>query len=203
MKVVFILSIILIGFRIQTLGCTCFETSHPCEEFNRRRTVFTGHVIEDRKVPLSEKEETVLKVIVDEEFRGVKKGQIINVAKSGVCNETLSVGINYLVYADKVENDLYNIFMCSRTRPLSNASADLAFLRNLDKINQTSVFGKALAYFKRKDNEAGILRMIPDVQVKVFNETHSFQARTDKGGHYHIDDIPPGKYQVEAILPEG
>ena len=120
-------------------GCTCLGTNHPCAEFNKGSAVFIGHVIEDQQ----SKEKGAVnraaqKVIVDEEFRGVKKGQVIEIAEFGFCNTLLASGVTYLVYADKHENGMYSVFMCSRTRPLSNAQGDIEFLRNLNNVKQAS-----------------------------------------------------------------
>lgn len=202
-KLVFTSAFLLICLQVKSLGCTCGETTYPCVEFNKETVIFIGRVIESSKESANKEERKILNIKVSEGFRGVKNGDIIKIAEFNYCSEMLVPGIDYLIYTNKHENGLYDISMCSRTRPVSEAQDDLAFLRNLDKVKQSSVFGRAEVYFKRDGEQLGITRMIPNVQIKVFNDTHSFIGKTDESGLYEITDVPPGKYQVEAIVPEG
>lgn len=202
-KLVFASALLLLCLQVESFGCTCGETPYPCVEFNKGAAIFIGRVIESSKESANEEERKKISVKVDEGFRGVKKGDIIQIAEFNYCSELLVLGMDYLIYASKHENGLYDISMCSRTQPVSKAQDDLAFLRNLNDVKQARVFGRAEAYFKREGEPLGLTRMIPNVQIKVFNDTHSFIEKTDERGLYEITGIPPGKYFVEAVVPDG
>ena len=126
-------------------ACSCAVSGPPCEAAWAANAVFAGRVVEitrndDPKPtdPLKMLEwshrRLSVRLAVAEKFRGVDAADaIVATSDSGAsCGYPFVVGREYLVYAYEREGRLF-VSLCSRTRPLTEAAEDLAYLRAIPK----------------------------------------------------------------------
>ena len=90
--------------------------------------------------------------------------------------------------------------ICARTRPLSDASADLAYFKTAFAPRALGeVLGRAV--YRRKSFEDPE-KPVAGYTVIVSNGRRTWKATTDANGRYTITDVPPGKYTVKLDVPE-
>jgi hypothetical protein len=126
-------------------ACSCLMNSPPCEAYGRASAVFVGRVVD-----AAQRNESVrdgIKIVYDvgtirfsvqEAFRGVdsKEVEIHSGTGGGDCGYWFRRGEVYLIYAyQSFEDKKLYTNICTRTRPVSEASEDLEFLRGLSAAN--------------------------------------------------------------------
>ena len=120
-------------------ACQCAEpTAPPCEAAWISAAVFVGAV---NRVGLSETAvgwySVKVQFTVDEPLLGINgRAQDLMIRTGwggGDCGYHFEVGHNYIVYAHKLEDGSLATGICSRTRPMGEASDDLAYFHALDK----------------------------------------------------------------------
>jgi len=136
-----VLSWLLIGLSSVAVGqfkvaCTCLPPPSPSDEFGVSRAVFSGRVIAiqvDTTQPFR-----LLRVTfqVNQRWKGVDSSQIsiYTATSEASCGFSFHVDSTYLVYAYQSQYALMTN-LCMRTRPLSRAAEDLAFLTTVSVEN--------------------------------------------------------------------
>ena len=113
-------------------ACSCAPPGLPAEELERATAVFAGKVTEidiPRGLLQSSADPVAVTFQVSEVWKGsVQPALVAKTARSGAsCGYTFSIGQEYLVYANGTESDL-EVWLCSRTTPLTAAAEDLLAL---------------------------------------------------------------------------
>jgi hypothetical protein len=192
-------------------ACSC-ANSTPCEAFGAASAVFIGRMVngtekveyKNHKGEQVSLEAGLVTFDVDESFKGVSDTTIkISVAsmKGTSCGDYgLVPGTKYLVYAYDYSGRL-GTGVCTRTRPLeaNYVKEDMDFLRNLPK---AGVGGRL---YGEINLGRGGLDTIPltNITLTVENELHEqVKVVTDHNGHYEINGLKPGKYQMTPLLGE-
>jgi hypothetical protein len=130
---------------------------------------------------------------VRETLRGVVPG-VVTLPVSGECDATFWPGREYLVYASDREGRMV-ADACSRTRPVTGARTDLAYLRSAARPSGGTLYGDvALVGF---DEE-------PSARVRVFGQSGArrrtlfseFNLR-----EFEITVLPPGDYKLSVEGP--
>jgi hypothetical protein len=107
-------------------------------------------------------------------------------------------GEKYLVYAygDLAE---WSTGFCTRTRLIPTADEDLQFLRNLPEEGTGGrLYGRVWA-----DKNDGRHSPLGGVTILVKGaDNESIKAITNSQGEFELDNLKPGKYQVEPLWPE-
>jgi hypothetical protein len=146
---------------------------------------------------------------VTESFKGVTKEYVDVIAFPGSSMQ-FSLGKQYLVFADSCpwEPHASNCLTtppCSGTVPLAYAPATIEQLR-AEKRGEpvASVYGMLL---RALEADLGIWqesyeRPLPDVVVRLRTGKKSYEAKTDAHGAYSFHQLPEGKYEVSADLPD-
>src|SRR5678816_2560454 len=121
------------------IACSCIGSQPTCQATWQAHAVFVGQVVgitdvqpatrPDSPAALFDRRRVSFKV--SEVFRGdVGASVIIRTGLGGGdCGYAFEVGSSYLVYAHQVPTGELTTGICSRTRPVSEAVDDLAYLR--------------------------------------------------------------------------
>ena len=126
----------------------------------------------------------------------------------GDCGYHFQVGESYLVYADAdEESDAITTDACSRTRRLSDAGDDLAYLYYWKNFGDESArlegfLTSDLLYLKQRDAEHYSDRIgspAPGVVVQLKGTDRTRYAEADERGRFVFDGLPQGKYTVSGF----
>lgn len=128
----------------------------------------------------------------------------------GECGVNFTVGETYLVYADSdEESDVVTTTACHRTRRLSEAGDDLAYLffrKNRPKQSaRLEIFvTTSLDAAKQRERDRYSERIgapAGGVLVLVEDGAHRLRAGTDEYGRAVFDGLVPGEFQVSVFGP--
>ena len=194
-------------------ACSCGDPGPPCIAFNETPVVFAGRVIQltELRIPVG-RDKTLhpyhlVRFDVEETFRGPQR-KLLDVttgAGGGDCGFSFRTGERYLVYAHASPEigRLYTDF-CTRTKPLSEAGADLDFLRRRgDPSRGAGLEGTILELARDpKTNNTSTRGMMQGVRVVVEGNGKSWDAKTDNNGWFRVWGLPGGEYTVRAVLPK-
>lgn len=196
-------------------ACTCGTGGgSPCDSYGSASAVFVGTVVgvrdkerpkdvatarRERDAGLSEWGSTFYKFSVEQPYLGVAgtEVEILTGYGSSDCGYEFKIGQRYLVYAHRSKTNLTSS-TCTRTKPLSQADEDLAFLGTLSSAAPgATIHGRVARYDPKK--EVGISG--PDVFITIEGEENK-EARPDSEGNFRVSGLRPGKYKVKLNLPD-
>ena len=170
-------------------ACSCQPAPPVCEAFWAAGAVFSGTVTSVASGPSGAIEATFA---VDETFRGGLSRTTVVVNGGGVCGTVFEAGKPYLVYADD-RNGQWHSSLCSRTAPLADASADVAYAHAIPERTFATVEGTVSV-----EGETGELSNRAGVVVRA--QGTKLTARTDRTGHYQLQ-LPAGTYTLAVDDP--
>jgi hypothetical protein len=203
--------LVVTGAWSAVLGCSCAGNPPPCQAFWRADAVFAGTVVSSGKISVDDgvykRDERLVHLTVDQPIRGMKTAEVDVVTGwgGGDCGFGFKLGERYLVYAYREEKgQLLATSICSRTRLLSEAGDDLAFIRSLPASSANGViFGTvSKRNYEWKEGDSWE-RAVGDVAVTVEGQNAQYAAVSDDKGKFRIEGVPPGKYVVKLKLPPG
>lgn len=128
----------------------------------------------------------------------------------GECGVNFQAGETYLVYADTdEESDIVSTTACHRTRRLTEAGDDLAFLyfrKNQRKQSaRLEVFVTGdLAALKQRDRDhysGRVTQPVAGAVVQIEARSHRLRAATSPDGVARFDGLAPGQYPVTVFAP--
>jgi hypothetical protein len=139
-KILLIATSFLIFSATSAIACKCIQST-PEESFERAGTVFSGRVVDvvepspaERQSPRGNEDPNFLSGVkvtfeVSEVWKGNNKQRLVVMTSdsSASCGYSFQEGEEYLVYASGEEAKLQT-GLCSGTKPLSDARADLGVL---------------------------------------------------------------------------
>ena len=153
------------------------------------------------------KEQMVLvKMLVEDTFRGSLGGndvEILTGMGGGDCGYGFEKGKKYLVYASEHRGRLY-AGICSRTRPLIEATEDLAYFRNLPAENSgSSIRVKVVKHTPPVSQTDQTYDVKPMENVKVVAESGDlkYEGHTNSAGQMEFKNVLPGKYKITSDIP--
>jgi hypothetical protein len=146
MRMLFVLGLIA----AKVWGCSCAVsptgTPPPCEFAWRFDAVFTGTVTEitdpglptappdPAKFPLPFRQRKV-QIKITEALAGLNSGEKEIVIETGLgggdCGYEFQRGLEYIVYASKKPGGSFSTGICTPTRPIEHAAADLKYFHQL------------------------------------------------------------------------
>jgi hypothetical protein len=205
----FVALIIVFSLAIETFAsCPMTQQGPPCQEFWQSQAVFVG--VATRVVRISN--ETLLMTgqyarstvhfSVEEAFKGVE-GTVV-VFDLDYCGYFFKEGERYLVYAH------YNSYAKkldvragnTRTRPLSEAGEDLAYIRSLPSAEAGSrVFGKVQEQSLNVKESRFDDGALTGIKVSLEGNNEYREVTTDNEGKYEFKGLQAGTYRIRAETP--
>lgn len=208
-----ILIVLLLASRAVT-ACTCAPGGSPCESYGSASAVFVGTVTSVRgseRRPVKDPKDVdwvpvAYKFSVDQSYLGVSGTEIevFTGRGGGDCGFDFQQGQRYLVYAHRY-NDKLITSICTRTKPFSQATEDLAFLGTLSSAPPgVTIYG---AVMRGPDDgptrtEIKTEPLSPDIQIVIEGETEKKEIRPDTDGRFRVNGLRPGKYKLALRLPD-
>ena len=211
MKLLLAFALLLFAFATQAVACSCGGAGKPCEAYWKADAVFVGTVTFSTRFSVkeygSEFEKRRVRLHVDHPFRNLEASDVEIVTGLGEadCGFGFRLGGQYLVYAYSDDKKTLSTSICTRTRPVSDATADLEFIRGLSEAAPGgTIFGEVR--LRRWNREIGEHDYpwppLKDARLLLAGPKQ-FEGKTDANGKYSVSGIPPGKYKVRVDLPEG
>ena len=111
------------------LACSCVPSKGPAEGLEQSHAVFSGKVVKIRRNRGSGDIFTSVEVVlrVERVWKGVEAAtvSVFTASDSAACGYGFKQGRTYLVYAHRTAEGSLSTGICSRTRRLRDAGADL------------------------------------------------------------------------------
>jgi 5-hydroxyisourate hydrolase-like protein (transthyretin family) len=203
---------IMLVFSANVLACSCqFGGSAPCQEFWRVNVVFSGTVVSSGKINVDhggyKSDMRLVHLTVDQPIRGMQSAEVdvITGWGGGDCGYGFKLGQRYLVYAYRNEKDnRLSTSICTRTRLVTEADDDFAFIRALPTSSAHSlIFGTVgKRNHEWKEGEQWY-KHVADAELVIEGKDAQYQAQSDSKGNFRVENVLPGKYVVKLKLPPG
>ena len=209
MKALLAALLVLIAFATHANACSCAGTRQPCEAYWNASAVFVGTVSFKTTTQIKDGDfeftKQLVRFHVDRRLRGIDANEVevVTGMGDGDCGNSFRLGGQYLVYAYRTEGKMLSTSICTRTRPLSEATADLEYVRGLSKAAPGgTIFGEVRLHRPVRTYEDK-LPAVQEVRILVEGSNKKFESKTNAAGKYTISGLPPGTYKVRIDLPEG
>jgi hypothetical protein len=189
---------------------TCPYGPAPCEAYEQADAVFVGTVT--RIVPATIRREwtdadydQTANVAIKKVYKGYESRSIV-LRQLGRRNAQKFIqGASYLFYAnyDRAAR-IWEVRPCGRTVMSEYAQLDLRYVEGLRALSgRTRVSGKVARFENVPDAEMSAPEGLAGIRVRFTGGEHEYEARTDAGGIFEFLDPPPGRYRIEARVPNG
>jgi Carboxypeptidase regulatory-like domain len=192
-------------------------TGPPCQAAWSAAAVFTGTVIDITEPPPPPRPETrggtasarrtvndpvpllpwpkrVVRIQLREVLTGVDPGQkeieIVTGMGGGDCGYAFQSGVDYVVYAYRNSEGRLETGICFRTRPLAQATEDVAYFHAVATAPGTS----EIRIVTGPPGASGM----PGVRTTIAGAGSHYAASTDTAGQAKFGGLPPGEYKVTA-----
>ena len=133
---------------------------------------------------------------VNEVVNGLSAGgqevSILTGRGGGDCGYPFRRGVDYMVYAYRNAQGQLETGICSRTRPLTEAAEDVAYLRALPQAAPAADLHIVTGLFNRPGT--------PGVKIRVSGDGTEYTAVTGGEGEARFAAMPPGEYQISGEL---
>ena len=140
----------------------------------------------------------VVRIQIAEVLNGVDPGQkeieIVTGMGGGDCGYAFQSGVDYIIYAYKNSEGRLETGICSRTRPLTQAAEDLAYLRAVPQLPPTADVRVSVA---DHSSWQGSRRPMPKVRTTISGPDGLREALTDSRGRATFAGLTPGEYTVQ------
>ena len=181
----------------------------PCEAYWKASDVFLGTVTYTSSTTTKRGEydfhNRVFRFTVNKAFHGAEamEVEVLTGSGGGDCGYGFQLGGQYVVYAYRDNSNRLVTSICSRTRPASDADADLAYFRNLPKVESGGTIFGEIKLQRRNDTHGRDVTPLKGVKLSLEGRGKDYQATTDEKGNYKVSGVQPGTYRVIVKLPEG
>jgi hypothetical protein len=190
-------------------ACSCPAPGPACQAAWRADAVFAGRV---RAIERMDSPEPGLRSAVRVVFEPVRP--LLNIPSGPValvleelstCSYRFTVGQEYLVYASKMESGPLTASICSGTKPLSEADADLKYFTALPPAAAGArVYGRINEYRRDPAERQGAdYGPVEGVPVTVRGPAVFREVLTDRYGRYELAGLPTGAVTITATPPFG
>lgn len=208
MKILLSLALILFAFAVETNACQCAGPGRPCEAYGDAAAIFVGTVTFSSSIKIKDTDfeytQRLVRLHIDRPIRNVNTSDIEVVTGWGDtdCGFPFRLGGQYLVYANNHQGKL-ETSICTRTRPLSDAAADLEYIGGLSKAAAGGTIFGEVELRRPSRGEEYPLPPLKDAKIVIKGPDKQFERKTDAEGKFSISGLPPGKYKVRLELSEG
>lgn len=187
-------------------SCPASSQGPPCQEFWQADAVFIGTATRFVGVPnetqlmIGPYSQTTTHFTVEEGFRGIEGTAVV--IEANHCGYLFKEGQRYLVYAHRngYTKKLEVRLGTTRTRPLSEATEDLAYIRSLASAPAgLRIFGKVFQQgYKETKTQVEPLR---DVRVLLEKNDERYEVVTDSEGRFEFKGLSAGNYRIRVEVP--
>lgn len=178
-------------------ACQCLERQPPCADYWRADAVFIGTAT-DISPAFGDYEsygsDRTVRFSLEHAYRGIEGQAVELVNWINSCEYQFEKGKKYFVYAYRNQrNNTLGTHGCSRTREISRATEDTAYVQGLSgRHTEQSISGIVL------ENR---YTPVTGVKINIRGEGRRYNAITDDEGRFKVQISQPGKYSVRFILP--
>lgn len=207
------LSLLSVGDAEACSGAPGLLHFHPSSNYWRSDAVFTGSVTEivDASVEYGAGENkrtytvSTARFEVEEGFRGVQ-GRTVEVAsgQTSMCVYEYRQGERYFVYAGRSSDGKLRASIFSRTRPLADASDDLAYAHDMARGEKGARLFGLVQRLERK-SARDYAQLTPQAGASIsIDGLHGqhWKTITDARGQFEVRRALPGPYRIRARLAE-
>ncbi|MBA3514876.1 MAG: carboxypeptidase regulatory-like domain-containing protein [Pyrinomonadaceae bacterium] len=150
------------------------------------------------------RQQRLVRLTIDQVFRGIDGAEVEVLTGLGDadCGYGFKLGGQYLVYANRSKDNRLYTSTCSRTRQLSEATEDLAFIRGLTKAaSGSTIFGEVKRVGESEPTDR--LKPVDDIRIIIESPSKRVEVTTNSKGKFRASGLPPDTYKVKVDLPEG
>lgn len=204
-------------------ACSC-GANPPCAAVWRADAVFVGTVVDRTPERVGGSLSwTVHKVPVNQTLRGSVDSFITLVPGSrptaeqiaasqshpgesmmmSSCDYDFQLGRQYVIYARRTPDGRWTTSMCTGTKPIEEASADIDYIASIPLAEPTGrVYGNIeRTILNPKDRTAPMTVPAAGVRVALTSEANRFTVTTDSEGKLEVQ-VPPGEYTIAPVVPQ-
>lgn len=189
-------------------ACSCGGAAPSSTAFKAADLIFVGTVARfDARKPVSRvnadgsgtiaftTEPTVATFDVTRTFRGSSPQQVVITGDATNCDEPFKQGETWLIYA-RVREGRVTTDKCTRTRPLSEAAQDVAYLEGLEQNRaQGIVYGDVQRRMISADGRAATQALFERLQVIAVGAGRRVETTTDEWGPFQLV-LPVGDFEI-------
>lgn len=119
------------------------------------------------------------------------------------CDYDFELGKQYLIYARRTSDGRWTTSMCSGTKSVAEASADLDYIATIPSAEPTGhVYGTVeRMVLNPADRSAPTSVPAADVRIGIISGTNRLTATTDKEGKLDVH-VPPGEYTIAPMVSD-
>ena len=204
-------------------ACGC-DANPPCAAVWRADAVFVGTVVDTTSERIGGSLSwTVHTVAVNQTLRGSVDSFItlvphirptaeqIAASRShpgesttmSTCDYDFELGKQYVIYARRTPDGRWTTSMCSGTKPIEDASADIDYIASIPLAEPTGrVYGTVERTIPNpKDRTDPMIVPAAGVTVALTSETNRLTVPTDSEGKLDVQ-VPPGEYTIAPVVPQ-
>ena len=206
-----VLSLILMS-SISCLGETseCDDGMSPCEAYASADAVFVAKVtkISPQTIAIWQRDkdyDQTANLVVEKSYKGIKRNRLTLHQLGRKSAPKFVLGSRYLFYAnfDRVTKK-WEVRPCGRTGMAKYLQDDLHYLDGLPaSLNKTRIAGKVVRYETDRDNPQGTVEKLAGIRISIKGEGRKYEVVTDTEGMYELYGAPPGRYVIQADIPNG
>ena len=209
-------------FAREAVACECNPTP-ACAAFWRAEAVFTGTVVEQPMERLGGKLSwTVSKISVERVYRGTvdpfttmvpsvaptadqvaQSMTLPGESAAGIssCDYGFQTGRKYLIFAFRTSDGRWTTSLCSGTKPIGEALADLQFIESIPTLDPIGhVFGSVRRTVGDLEDPARASAVAgAGIKISLVGDARRIIAVTDAQGMFDAT-VPPGKYTVWPLV---
>ena len=198
----------------EAAACSCIEPGAACEDYWKASAVFLGRVEsisrQPGKLPSRMPGSRRVTFAVLEGFTGVRDGsvEVMTGSGGGDCGFPFREGAEYVVYAQRGAPGMpLYASLCSRTREVSRAAADLDYARAVASGAALAgrISGDVLLATRSLSPAPPVRdpRPLPDIGVRLVHDGQSTRAVTGSDGRFSAEPLAAGRYTATLELPAG
>lgn len=207
--------LLMLIFYDAAYACTCVIPDPPCAYYGRVAAIFLGRAVGSPQ-PQTQVDEhgnkTVydvgtIRFLVQENYKGAPgyEIEIHSGTGGGDCGFWFLRNESYVVYAyrNPEDNKLYTS-ICSRTKHVSRADEDLAYLRALAHAKPGATLYGSVNRFTgySADGRLSEYAQMKGVKILVTGGGQTIETVTNEAGEYKVTGLPPGEYDAVPQLPD-
>lgn len=186
----------------------CDHGPAPCEAYAQADAVFRGTVT--RIVPATFRREwtdadydQTAYVSVEKVYKGYRGRRVVLRQLGRRGGQKFVQGSTYLFFANYDRaGRFWEVRPCGRTIMAQYAQLDLRYIEGLPAAaRRTRAAGKVMVFDPAPSAEQAGAEPLAGIRVKLTGDGREFETATDAGGIFEFTGLPPGRYRIEARVP--